>query len=137
LTLFDQRKISGCSWRRDPPSDVLAARTHLRAHRNIKGSLMSTDHQSSNTYVIERDLPGAGKLSSEELGAISRKSCGVLNQLGSNIRWIHSYVTDDRLYCIYSATEEGLIRRHAELGGFPCTRVSRVATIIDPSTAAE
>lgn len=97
----------------------------------------STPHSPSSTYVIERTLPGAGKLSSAELAGIARKSCDVLKQLGPSIRWIHSYVTDDRIYCIYSATEEGLIRRHAELGGFPCDRISKVATIIDPSTAAE
>jgi hypothetical protein len=112
-------------------------RMQLRAFYENTGTPMSTAPQTSNTFVIERNLPGAGKLSSADLAAISRKSCGVLDQLGSNIRWIHSYVTDDRLYCIYSATEEGLIRRHAELGDFPCTRVARVATIIDPSTAAE
>jgi hypothetical protein len=82
-------------------------------------------------------LPGAGSLSHDELAAISKKSCSVLNQLGPAIRWIHSYVTDDRIYCIYSAPDEALIRRHAELGGFPANRITRVASIIDPSTANE
>jgi hypothetical protein len=90
------------------------------------------EHQS---FVIERDLPGAGKLSQEQLGEVARKSCAVLDELGPTIRWIHSYVTEDRIYCIYSAPDEELIRRHAELGGFPANRVSRVGSIIDPSTA--
>lgn len=89
------------------------------------------------TFVIERDLPGAGKLSPQELAAIARKSCSVLDELGASIQWIHSYVTADRIYCIYSSTDAALIRRHAELGGFPCNRVSRIESIIDPSTASE
>lgn len=89
------------------------------------------------TFVIERDLPGAGKLPPQELAAIARKSCSVLDELGPSIQWIHSYVTTDRLYCIYSSAEPALIRRHAELGGFPCTRIARVESIIDPSTASE
>ncbi len=89
------------------------------------------------SFVIERDLPGAGQLTQEELAAIARKSCDTLDQLGPSIKWIHSYVTDDRIYCIYSAPGPDLIRRHAEIGGFPVSRISRVATIIDPSTALE
>jgi hypothetical protein len=88
-------------------------------------------------FLIERDLPGAGKLTPEELGRLAQKSCAVLDQLGPSIQWIHSYVTDDRIYCVYSATDEALIRRHAALGGFPATRISRVGSIIDPSTAVE
>ncbi|MBV8782748.1 MAG: DUF4242 domain-containing protein [Gammaproteobacteria bacterium] len=86
-------------------------------------------------FVIERDIPGAGKLSPSELKSISQKSCGVLSSLGPNIHWIQSYVTADKLYCIYHATDEALVRRHAELGGFPANRISRVNTVIDPSTA--
>jgi hypothetical protein len=86
-------------------------------------------------FVIERDIPGAGKLSPAELKKISQKSCGVLASLGPSVQWIHSYVTADRLYCIYHATDESLVMRHAELGGFPANRISRVATVIDPSTA--
>jgi hypothetical protein len=89
------------------------------------------------TYVIERDLPGAGKLSPQELAAIARKSCSVLDELGPSIQWIHSYVTADRIYCIYSTVDPALIRRHAELGGFPANRIARVESIIDPSTAVE
>jgi hypothetical protein len=88
-------------------------------------------------FMIERDLPGAGKLSQKELAEVARRSCAVLDQLGASIQWIHSYVTDDRIYCIYSAPDEELIRRHAELGGFPATRIARVGSIIDPSTAFE
>lgn len=86
-------------------------------------------------FVIERDIPGAGQLTPGDLHAISQKSCGVLDRLGPSIQWIHSYVTDDRIYCVYQAPDEAAVRRHAELGGFPANRVSRVRTVIDPSTA--
>jgi hypothetical protein len=86
-------------------------------------------------YVIEREIPGAGKLTPAELKAISQKSCGVLSSLGPSIQWLHSYVTGDRIYCIYLANDESLVRRHAELGGFPANKISRVTSIIDPSTA--
>jgi len=86
-------------------------------------------------FVIERDIPGAGQLTPGDLKAISQKSCGVLNSMGPGIQWIHSYVTDDRLYCIYQAPDEAAVRKHAQLGGFPANRVSQVRTIIDPATA--
>src|ERR1700743_2362770 len=86
-------------------------------------------------FVIEREIPGAGKLSPAELKNISRKSCGVLSSLGPSVQWLHSYVTADKLYCIYHATDESLVRRHAELGGFPANRISAVSGIIDPATA--
>lgn len=86
-------------------------------------------------YVIERELPGAGKLSDEQLTAISQKSCGVLRSLGSEIQWLHSYVTDDKIYCVYISPNEQMIRQHAEQGGFPANRVSRIARMIDPTTA--
>lgn len=86
-------------------------------------------------YVIERELPGAGKLSPQELKAVSQKSCGVLRNLGPSIQWVHSYVTDDKIYCIYNAPNEKLIREHASQGGFPANRISAVRTIIDPTTA--
>ncbi len=89
------------------------------------------------SFVIERDVPGAGTLSPQELAAIAQRSCKVLDELGPSIQWIHSYVTADRIYCIYASTDPALIHRHAELGGFPANRVSRVETIIDPSTAFE
>lgn len=86
-------------------------------------------------YVIERELPGAGKLSPDQLRAISQKSCGVLNNLGPQIQWIHSYVTSDMIYCIYRAPNEEMVREHARQGGFPASKVSEVVTVIDPSTA--
>ena len=86
-------------------------------------------------YVIEREIPGAGKLSAPELQAISQKSCGVLSQLGPQIQWVHSYVTDDKVYCVYIAPNAEMIMEHAERGGFPANRISQVRTVIDPSTA--
>lgn len=86
-------------------------------------------------YVIERDIPGAGKLSPQELHAISQKSCDVLQSLGPQIQWQHSYVTADKVYCVYIAPNEELVREHARQGGFPADRVSEVSTIIDPLTA--
>jgi len=86
-------------------------------------------------YVIERDIPGAGKLGAKELQAISRKSCGVLREMGPQIQWIHSYVTDDKIYCVYVAPDEATVRKHAQQGGFPANRISRVHAIIEPTTA--
>jgi len=86
-------------------------------------------------YVIERDIAGAGKMSPADLKMISQKSCGVLSSLGPSIQWVQSYVTADKIYCIYQAADESLVRRHAELGGFPANKISRVSTMIDPATA--
>jgi hypothetical protein len=86
-------------------------------------------------YVIERELAGAGRLSPDELRAVSQKSCGVLNRLGPQIQWIESYVTADKIYCIYRAPNEELILEHARQGGFPANRISEVVSIIDPGTA--
>ena len=86
-------------------------------------------------YVIEREIPGAGKLSPQDLKAISQKSCGVLGKLGPQIQWQQSYVTDDKVYCVYIAPNEDLVREHAAQGGFPANRISRVASMIDPTTA--
>jgi hypothetical protein len=86
-------------------------------------------------FVIERDIPGAGNLSPEQLQAISQKSCGVLRNLGPSIQWVHSYVTDDKVYCIYIAPSEQLVREHAAQGGFPANRISEIRTVIDPTTA--
>lgn len=86
-------------------------------------------------YVIERDISGAGNLSADDLRGISRKSCAVLADLGPQIEWHHSYVTGDKVYCVYSAPSEALILEHARLGGFPANRVSEVKAVIDPSTA--
>lgn len=86
-------------------------------------------------YVIERDIPGAGKLSAQELKAISQKSCGVLGNMGPQIQWLQSYVTGDRIYCVYIAPNEEMVREHARQGGFPANRVSKVVTVIDPTTS--
>jgi hypothetical protein len=86
-------------------------------------------------YVIERELPGAGKLSPQELQAISQKSCGVLSNLGASIQWLQSYVTDDKIYCVYIAPNEEMVREHASQGGFPANKISEVRTVIDPTTA--
>lgn len=86
-------------------------------------------------YVIEREIPGAGRLDAKTLQAIAQKSCGVLKALGPDIQWLHSYVTDDRIYCVYLAPNEDLIREHALRGGFPVDRIARVHCVIDSSTA--
>jgi Protein of unknown function (DUF4242) len=85
-------------------------------------------------FVIERELPGAGKLSPEELQGLSQKSCGVLQAMPA-VQWVQSFVTDDKIYCVYIAPDENAIREHAKRGGFPANRVSRIRTMIDPATA--
>ena len=86
-------------------------------------------------FVIEREIPGAGKLSPQELQAVSQKSCDVLRSLGPEIQWVQSYVSDDKIYCVYVAPNEAMIQEHAKQGGFPANRISRVSSIIDPTTA--
>jgi len=86
-------------------------------------------------YVIERDLPGAGNLSDSEFREVARKSNAVLEEMGPEIQWLHSYVTDDQIHCIYRAPNEAMVREHARQGGFPADRVSEIRTIIDPTTA--
>mgnify|MGYP001821162252 FL=1 len=86
-------------------------------------------------YLIEREIPGAGNLSAEELNGISQKSCSVLNNLGPKIQWVHSYVTDDKIYCVYIAPDADLVREHADQGGFPANSVSEIKSMIDPTTA--
>jgi hypothetical protein len=86
-------------------------------------------------YVIERELPGAGKLTAEQLQGISQTSCKVLSDLGPGIQWVQSYVTDDKIYCVYIAPNEAIVREHAKLGGFPANQVSEVRETIDPTTA--
>ena len=86
-------------------------------------------------YVIEREIPNAGKLSPTELRTISQKSCSVLNQMGPQIQWVHSYVTDDKIYCVYVAPNEEMVREHAKKGGFPANRIAAVRTVIDPTTS--
>ncbi|MDT4895999.1 MAG: hypothetical protein QOH25_1076 [Acidobacteriota bacterium] len=86
-------------------------------------------------FVIEREIPGAGDLSSQELQGISQKSCGVLQNMGPQIQWVQSYVTGDKVYCVYIAPNEEMIREHAQQGGFPANRVSEIKSVIDPTTA--
>jgi hypothetical protein len=86
-------------------------------------------------FVIEREIPGAGNLTPEQLQGISQTSCGVLREMGPQIQWLHSYVTDDKIYCVYIAPDEATVRKHAEKGGFPANKVSQVRTIIDPTTS--
>ncbi|HUQ49372.1 MAG TPA: DUF4242 domain-containing protein [Terriglobales bacterium] len=86
-------------------------------------------------YVIEREIPGAGNLKPEELKAISQKSCGVLKDLGPQIKWEHSYVTGDKVYCVYTSPNEQMIKDHAAQGGFPANKISEVKTVISPKTA--
>lgn len=86
-------------------------------------------------YVIEREIPDAGKLTSEQLKGISQASCGVLSKLGSEIQWVHIYVTDNKIYCIYNAPNEALIVEHAKQGGFPANSIAKISAIIDPVTA--
>jgi hypothetical protein len=86
-------------------------------------------------YVIEREIPGAGKLTAEQLQGIAQKSCSVLRNMGPQIQWLHSYVTDDKIYCVYIAPNEETVRKHAEQGGFPANRVSQIRRMIDPTTS--
>jgi hypothetical protein len=86
-------------------------------------------------FVIEREIPGAGKLSAAELHAISQKSCGVLSDMGPRIQWVQSYVVDDKIYCVYLAPDEATVREHARQGGFPANKVSQVRAVIDPTTS--
>jgi hypothetical protein len=86
-------------------------------------------------FVIEREIPEAGKLSPEQLQAVSQTSCGVLREMGPQIQWVQSYVTDDKIYCIYIAPDEETVRQHAQKGGFPANKVSQVRSMIDPTTA--
>ena len=94
-----------------------------------------TMEETMPKYVIERDIPGAGQLTPDQLQGISQKSCGILKGLGSQIQWLHSYVTGDKIYCVYTAPNQEMIKEHAKQGGFPANRISEVKTMISPSTA--
>lgn len=86
-------------------------------------------------YIIEREIPNAGALSAQELQGISQKSCCILSDMGTKIQWLESYVTEDKVYCVYIAPDEATVKEHAEKGGFPANRISQIKTIIDPTTA--
>jgi hypothetical protein len=105
------------------------------SHGREPGPECNQEDDAMPRYVIERDIPGAGKLSAKELQAISQKSCGVLKEMGTQIQWVHSYVTDDKVYCVYVAPNEETVRKHAQQGGFPANRIARIRAIIDPTTA--
>jgi hypothetical protein len=93
------------------------------------------ERRSMPQYIIEREMPGAGRLGAEDLKMAAQTSCSVLRDLGPQIQWVHSYVTDNKLFCVYRAPSEELVREHARLGGFPCNKVSEIHRVIDPTTA--
>jgi hypothetical protein len=109
----------------------------MRVSDSDKSKIISDQKGSCHMpkYIIERDLPGAGNLSAPELQAISRTSCGVLQKMGPQIQWLQSFVTGDKIYCLYIAPNEDAIREHAHQGGFPANRISEVKSVIDPTTA--
>ena len=113
---------------------LFVAATSVKA-QNTNADLKTTKITTMKTYLIERHIPGAGKLSPDELKAISQTSCGVLEKMGPQIQWLHSYVTGDKIYCVYKAENEELVREHAKKGGFPANFVMQVGTIISPETA--
>jgi hypothetical protein len=96
---------------------------------------MRAEVKTMPKYVIEREIPGASKLSPQQLQVISQKSCGVLRELGPQIQWLQSYVTDDKIYCVYIAPDEATVRKHAEQGGFPANSIAKIHSTIDPTTA--
>jgi hypothetical protein len=99
------------------------------------GNSKKTNQTEMKTYLIERDLPGAGKLTAEQLKGISQTSCGVLKEMGPKIQWVHSYVTGDKIFCVYKAENAELIREHARKGGFPCNNITEISSTISPATA--
>jgi hypothetical protein len=108
---------------------------YWRAEVRASASVSKINGGSMPKYVIEREVPGAGKLSADQLKAISETSCGVLRKLGPEIQWVQSYVTGDKIYCVYIAANEDLVREHARQGGFPANSVAQVTSIIDPTTS--
>ena len=107
--------------------------TKMTSAETIRTEVTAASNQ--NLYVIERTIPGAGNFSQQQLKEISQVSCGVLDELGSDIQWLHSYVTGDKIYCVYTAKNEELVREHAKRGKFPADAVNAVGTVIDPTTA--
>ena len=109
-----------------------ASAAQTTASKNVSTTIKTS---TMKTYLIERDIPGAGKLTPEQLKAISQKSCSVLKDMGPQIQWIQSYVTGDKIFCVYKAENEELIREHAKKGGFPANKITEVSTEISPATA--
>jgi len=117
---------------------VLLANVAAKAQATASSNNSSTSESPKmKTYLIERDIPNAGKLTPDQLKAISQKSCSVLQHMGPQIQWIQSYVTGDKIFCVYKAENEDLIREHAKEGGFPANVITEVATVISPATAKE
>ena len=112
---------------------LLTAFTAMAQQTSDNSKIKNTTEMK--TYVIEREIPDAGKLTQDQLKAISQTSCGVLKEMGPKIEWLHSYVTGNKIYCVYKAENEELIKEHAKKGGFPANKVSEVASIISPATA--
>lgn len=114
---------------------ILLAGFTSAAQTSASNSSETIKTKPMKTYLIERDIPGAGKLTPEQLKAISQKSCAVLKEMGPEIEWIQSYVTGDKIFCVYKAENEELIREHAKKGGFPANKITEVSTGISPATA--
>ena len=105
------------------------------AQQTVASNLKNTKTHEMKTYMIERELPDAGKLTAEQLKGIAQTSCGVLKEMGPKIQWVHSYVLGNKIVCIYKAENEELIREHAKKGGFPCNKITEVENMISPATA--
>ena len=114
---------------------LFASLASLAQTNQAKNNSQTSNTVQMKTYVIEREIPNAGKLTAEQLKGISQTSCGVLKQMGPQIEWVHSYVTGNKIYCVYRAENPELIKEHAKKGGFPANSISEVATIISPATA--
>ena len=114
---------------------ILFAGISAKAQNKTSDNSQTTNATTMKTYLIERDIPDAGKFTPEQLKAISQKSCSVLKDMGPQIQWIQSYVTGDKIFCVYKAANEDLIREHGQKGGFPVTRITEVDNIISPETA--
>jgi hypothetical protein len=114
---------------------LFAGYASLAQNASVTDKLKTSNSTEMKTYVIEREIPGAGKLTAEQLKAISQTSCSVLKEMGPRIQWVQSYVTGNKIYCIYKAESEELIREHAKKGGFPANTIVEVSTVISPATA--
>jgi len=114
---------------------LFAGYTATAQNANATNKSQTSNSTEMKTYLIERDIPNAGKLTPEQLKAISQKSCGVLKEMGPKIQWVQSYVTGDKIYCVYKAENEELIREHAKKGGFPANFIMEISSVISPATA--
>jgi len=119
------------SWHAHPQNPILV----VPPLRPIERGAKAIKEDNMPKFLIERNMPGVGSLSTADLKGASQKSCSVLHEIGPDVQWIHSYVTNDKIYCIYQASDEALVHKHAQMAGFPADQVSQVHTIIDPTTA--